>query len=111
MATNDTLVRQTFGVTNLKDGMHTQLDFGINMGGIPPGYTSSHWSVSKEVPQKKTKKKELLNKAKELDPPTHFNIYFCLFACTYVCLGITAKCLNKKGRIWHVLSKNPGEHY
>ena len=33
-----TLARQTFGGTDIKHGMHTQLDFGSYMGVIPPGY-------------------------------------------------------------------------
>ena len=36
MATNVTLVRQTFGVTDMNHGIYTQLDFDNNMGGIPP---------------------------------------------------------------------------
>ena len=75
MATNGTLVRQTFGMTGLKHGMHTLLDFESNMGGISPGYTSSHWCVMLKSATKK-KKKELLNNTKELDPRTYFNIYF-----------------------------------
>ena len=39
------------------------------------------------------------------------NIYFVSFVCMYVCLGIMAKHLTKKAEIWHVVSKNPGEHY
>ena len=42
---NGALARQTLGVTYLKHGTHTQIDFGSNMGGIPPGYTSSHLCV------------------------------------------------------------------
>ena len=42
---NSNLARQTLGVTDLIHGMHKQLDFGSYMGGIPPGYTSSHWRV------------------------------------------------------------------
>ena len=38
-----TLARQILGVTDLKHRMLTRLDFGSNMGGIPPGYTFSHW--------------------------------------------------------------------
>ena len=34
--------RQTPGATDLKHCIHTQLDFGNNMGRNPPGYTSSH---------------------------------------------------------------------
>ena len=37
MAINGILVRQTFGATDLYYGVHTQPDFGSNMGGIPPG--------------------------------------------------------------------------
>ena len=65
MATNGTLVRQTFGAIYLNHGMHTQLDFESNMGGIPPGYTSSHWCVKLKSVKKE---RELLNNAKELDP-------------------------------------------
>ena len=36
------LARQTLRATDIKHGMHT-CDCGRNMGGIPPGYTSSHW--------------------------------------------------------------------
>ena len=57
MATNGTLVRQTFGVTDLNHGMHTQLDFESNMGRISPGYTSSHWCVKRKNTKKKNKKK------------------------------------------------------
>ena len=32
--------QQTLGTTELIYGMNTQLDFGSNMGEIPPGYTS-----------------------------------------------------------------------
>ena len=45
MAKNGTLARQTLRTTDLIHGMHTQLDFGSNMGGISPGYTFSHWYV------------------------------------------------------------------
>ena len=41
------LAKQTLGATDLIYGMYTQLDFGRNMGGIPPGYTSSDWCVKK----------------------------------------------------------------
>ena len=58
MKTNGTLVRQTFGATDLKDGMHTQLDFGINMGEIPPGYTSSHLCVKQRSAKKKKRTSE-----------------------------------------------------
>ena len=46
-AKSGTLAKQTLGAIDLIFGMYTQLDFGINMGGIPPGYTSSHWCVKK----------------------------------------------------------------
>ena len=42
-AKNGTFAKQTLGVTDLIYDMYTQLDFDSNMGGIPPGYTSSHW--------------------------------------------------------------------
>ena len=58
---NVTLTRQTLGETDLKHGMHTLLDFGSNMGGIPPGYTISNWCVKCKDANKK--KKELLNNA------------------------------------------------
>ena len=32
---NGILARQTLGATNLKLGMHTQFDFGSNMGWVP----------------------------------------------------------------------------
>ena len=32
--------QQTLGATELIHGMNTQLDFGSDMGGIPPGFTS-----------------------------------------------------------------------
>ena len=80
-------------------------DFESNMGRIPPGYTSSHWCVKLKSATKKnfffikkTKKNKLLTNSKEFDSRTHFNIYILI-------LGITAKYLNQKGRIWHVLSK------
>ena len=41
-AKNGTLAKQTLGATDLIYGMYTELDFGSNMGGIPPGYTSSY---------------------------------------------------------------------
>ena len=44
-AQNDTLAKQTLGATDLIYGMYAQLDFGSNMGGILPGYTSSQWYV------------------------------------------------------------------
>ena len=40
---NETLTRQTLGVTDLKLGMHTQLNSGSNTGWVPPGHTSSFW--------------------------------------------------------------------
>ena len=46
-AKNGTLAKQTLGVTDLIYGMYIQLDFGSNMGGIPPDYTSSHWCEKK----------------------------------------------------------------
>ena len=46
-AKNGTFTKQTLGVTNLIYGMYTQLDLDSNMGGIPPGNTSSHWCVKK----------------------------------------------------------------
>ena len=46
-AKNGTWAKQTLGATDLIYGMYTQFDFGSNMGGIPPGYTSSHWCVKK----------------------------------------------------------------
>ena len=48
-AKNGTLAKQTLGATDLIYGMYIQLDFGSNMGGIPPGYTSSHWCVKKKL--------------------------------------------------------------
>ena len=56
--TNCTLAIQILGVTDKKRGMHTQIDFGSNMGGISPCYTTSHWCVKR----KGATKKELLNK-------------------------------------------------
>ena len=49
-AKNGTLAKQTLGATDSIYGMYAQLDFGSNMGGIPPGYTSSHWCVKKPLP-------------------------------------------------------------
>ena len=46
-AKNGTLAKQTLAATDLIYGMSTQLDYGSNVGGIPPGYTSSHWYVKK----------------------------------------------------------------
>ena len=43
-----TLAKQILGAINLIYGMYTQVDFRSNMGGIPPGYTSSHWCVKKK---------------------------------------------------------------
>ena len=40
-----TLASQTLEVTDLIHGMHIQFDLRSNMGGIPPGCTSSHWCV------------------------------------------------------------------
>ena len=48
-AKNGTLDKQTLGATDLIFGMYTQLDFGSNMGGIPPGYTSFHWCAKKNL--------------------------------------------------------------
>ena len=48
MATNGTLVRQSFRATALNHGMHAQFDFESNMGGILPGYTSSHWHAKRK---------------------------------------------------------------
>ena len=53
-AKNGTLARQALGATDLKHGMHTQLDFGSKMGGIPPGHTSSHWCVKPKSANKRT---------------------------------------------------------
>ena len=36
-AKNYTLAKQTLGAIDLIHGMHTQIDFGSNMGGIHPG--------------------------------------------------------------------------
>ena len=41
-AKNGTLARQSFGVTGLIHGMHTQLDFESNTCKIPPGHRSSY---------------------------------------------------------------------
>ena len=75
-----TLAKQTFGATDLIYGMYTQLHFGSNMGGIPPGYTSSHWCVNrKSATKKRRKENNLLIEIgpKELDPrKNNFNIYF-----------------------------------
>ena len=57
----------TFGVTHLKQGIHTHIDYGSNMGGIPPST-----SLLILYKGKKCQKNEILNK----DPLTHFNIYF-----------------------------------
>ena len=73
--------QKTLGATYLKHGMHTQLVFGSNMGGIPPGCTSSHCCVKRKVPQKKTTK-ELLHE--------HTLIY--ILVCKYVCLHV---CVSK----------------
>ena len=67
---NGTLAKQTLGAIDLVYGMYTQLDFGSNMGGIPPGYTSSHWCVKKNF--------QITLGPKELDQQTHFIIYFGL---------------------------------
>ena len=54
MATNGTLVRQTFGATAINHGMHKQLDFEGNMGGIPPGrHLFPLVCKAEKVPQKK----------------------------------------------------------
>ena len=37
-------------------GMHTQLDFVSNMGGIPPGYTSSIGVQSQKITKKRISK-------------------------------------------------------
>ena len=98
MATNGTLVRQSFRLTALNHCMHT-LDFESNMGGIPPDYTSSHWCAKRKSAKKRKKEKELLNNAKILDPkPILIYILVCKYVCMcmYVCLGITAKHLDKK---------------
>ena len=78
-AKNGTLTRQILGATNLKHGMHTQLDFGSNMGRIPPVYTSSHWCVKQNSAQKKSI--WIMLRPKGSLPEIHFNIYFgsCVF--------------------------------
>ena len=53
-AKNGTLTRQTLGATDLIHGMHTQLDFWSNMGGIPPGYTSSNLCVKQKCAERRT---------------------------------------------------------
>ena len=50
-AKNGTSVRQTYGGTDLKFGMHTQLDSGSNMGWVPPGYTSFSHCVGIKMPK------------------------------------------------------------
>ena len=52
-AKNGTLTRQILGVTDLKHGMHAQLNFGSNMGRIQPGSASSHWCVKRKSATKK----------------------------------------------------------
>ena len=63
---NGTLAIQTLGVIDLKYGMHTQIDFGINICGIPPCYTTFNWCVQIQSAKKNNKtkqnQKELLNK-------------------------------------------------
>ena len=44
-AKNSTSARQILGAINLKLGMHTQLDFGSNMGWFSCGHTFSYWCV------------------------------------------------------------------
>ena len=53
MAKNGTLTRQILGVTDLKYGMHTQLNFGSNISRIPPGSASIHWCVKQKSDRKK----------------------------------------------------------
>ena len=52
-AKNGTLARQALGVTDLMYGIHIQLDFGSNMGGMSLGYTSSLWRVERKSAIKK----------------------------------------------------------
>ena len=68
---NGTLAKQTLEAIDLIYGMYTQLDFGNNVGGIPPGYTFSHTLICKKIFQ-------LMLGRKELDQRTHFNIYIFL---------------------------------
>ena len=51
------LARQTFGVTSLNYGTHTQLDFESNIGGIPTDI-SSHCCAKRKSAKKKKKKKK-----------------------------------------------------
>ena len=96
-AKNGTFARQIFGSTDLKHGMHKQLDFQSNMAGIPPGYTFSHWCV-KQKSKKQTNIKQLLNNAKELiHKPILIYILVRKYVCWYVCLGIIAKHFDQKG--------------
>ena len=73
-----TLARQTLGVTDVKHGMHAQVDFGSDLGGVPPGYTFPLVCNVKKC----TKKKTTALEPKEFDPRTHL-IY--IFVCKYVC--------------------------
>ena len=53
-AKSGNLARQILGATAVKHGMHTQLDFGSDMGGICPGYTFPIDVLCEKVPQKRT---------------------------------------------------------
>ena len=87
--------------------MHTQLDIWSDIGGISPGYTFFHWCVKRKREKKEKKKKDILNTT--WTKRVRFNY---IFVCEYMCLGITAKHLEKKeAEIQHVLSMNPGENY
>ena len=42
---------QILGATDLKLGMHIQIDFGNTMGWFPPSHTSSYWCVQLKMPK------------------------------------------------------------
>ena len=49
-AKNGTLTRETLGATDLKLGMHMQLNSGSNMGWVPPGHISFSHCVRLKIP-------------------------------------------------------------
>ena len=87
-AKNVILAKQTLGATDLIYGMYTQLNFGSNMGEIPPGYTSSHWCV---------KKKQLSNNTWTKGVRSTNTLKYIL-VCKCLCLVITTKHLDQKGQ-------------
>ena len=53
MEKNVTFAGQTLGTTDLRIGMHTQLNFWSNMGWFLPGHTSFNWCVWLKIDAKK----------------------------------------------------------